>query len=359
MKVKINTSILKRLFLYLFISMILPVTLFAQEESNETKEEFKPNGRAFGKVFFNYNYDFTEGATQRNTFMLQRAYLGYKFNFSKNISAKITIDGARLSNASAFTVFLKHAQLDWRVADPVKLSIGVIGLKQFDTQEKFWGFRYIFKDFQDEFALGTSADLGINAEIKIFESLTANVFILNGEGYTRIQDNMGRMKAGGNLIYKPVKGLVLKGYYDIYGGKIQINDSVSRDTTSVQTIAFFAGYGTKKFRVGAEVDLQLDGKKYYQQAANHDILGLNVFGIYVINKHFEVFANWLKFKTNKVGDAEKTWNNDQDGNILLGGIQYSPVKGVKMAANYRAFIFDDPDITTASFFFLNFEFAFK
>ena len=177
------------------------------------QEDFKPNGKAFGKVFWNYNYNFTEDATQRNTFALQRAYLGYVYNFSENISTKITFDGARTSAASSFTVFLKTAQLDWQVAQPVKLSLGLIGLKQFDTQEKFWGYRYIFKDFQDEFALGTSADLGVNAEITLAKNLKANLFVLNGEGYTRVQDNMGRMKVGGNLIFTPVKGLILKGFF--------------------------------------------------------------------------------------------------------------------------------------------------
>ncbi len=349
---------MKRIFIFLLASILIPIGLFAQEENSVVKEEFNPNGKAFGKVFFNYNYNFTEGETQRNTFALQRAYLGYKYNFSENMSVKITLDGARTSDASDFTVFLKTAQLDWKVAKPVKLSVGMIGLKQFDTEEKFWGYRYIFKSFQDEFKLGSSADLGINAEISIIENLKANVFLLNGEGYTSAQDMNGRMKVGGNLIFTPLKGLIIKGYYDNYGGKMQINDSVSRDTVSVQTLAFFAGYETEKFRIAAEVDYQMDGKKYNQQAADHDILGMAVYGTYVINKKFEVFAEWFKFQSNKVGNASESWNNKQDGNIILGGIQYNPVKGVKIAANYRAFVFDDPDINTASYFFLNFEFAF-
>jgi hypothetical protein len=354
---KINPAI-KRLFMFLIASIVLPIALVAQDNNTEVEKEFVPKGKAFGKVFFNYNYNFTEDATQRNSFAIQRTYLGYKYNFSEDISVKITLDGARSSDASDFTVFLKTAQLDWKVTKPVTLSIGMIGLKQFDTQEKFWGYRYLFKSFQDEFKLGSSADLGINAEIKIIESLKANVFVLNGEGYTSAQDMNGRIKAGGNLIFTPVKGLEIKGYYDIYGGKMQIHDSISRDTVSVQTLAIFAGYKTDKFRVGAEVDYQMDGKKYNEQAADHDILGMAVYGTYVINKKFEVFAEWLKFQSNKVGNDTETWNNKQDGNIILGGLQYTPVKGVKIAANYRAFVFDDPDIKTGSYFFLNFEFAF-
>jgi hypothetical protein len=349
--------------LYLLLIAFIASSMISAQNS-EADPEFKPSGKAFGKVFFNYNYNFTKGESQRNTFALQRAYFGYKYNFSSNISFKLTLDAVRAVKdtdgnlLSPYTANLKHAQLDWKVASPVKLSIGLIGLKQFDTQEKFWGYRYLYKSFQDEFALGSSADLGINAEIKILESLKANVFVLNGEGYSRIQDGNGRIKAGGNLLFTPVKGLTLKGYYDIYGGKFKVNDTLSTDTTSIHTIAFFAGYKAKKFRIGAEFDYQMNGKKFYQQAADHDILGFAVYGTYIINQKFEVFGQWLQFKSNKVGSSDETWKYDTDGNIIIIGAQYIPVKGVKIAANYRGLLYDDPENETGSFFFLNFEFAF-
>ncbi len=355
MKVKSNVRIMKKFLLYFLPFILLPLNLFTQEVPDD---EFKPSGKAFGKVFWNYNHNFSKEAEQRNAFDITRAYLGYTYQFSKNISTKITLDGAGSSNASDFTVFLKTAQLDWKVAEPVKLSLGLIGLKQFDTQEKFWGYRYLFKSLQDEYSLGSSADLGINAEIKVLQNLKANLFILNGEGYKNAQDNMGRMKAGGNLIYTPVKGLTIKGYYDIYGGKIEVNDSISSDTSSVHSLAFFAGYKTDKFRIGAEYDIQLNGKKYAQQAADHNSTGIAVYGTYIINKKFEVFAEWLRYKSNTLDGAEDTWNHEKDVNAIITGVQYAPVKGLKVAADYRIFLFDDPDINTGSYFFLNFEFAF-
>lgn len=347
-----------------FIFIIFLNSIHILKAQEEVSEEFKPSGRPFMKVFWNYNYNFTENVEQRSTFALQRAYFGYKYKFSNNISAKLTIDAARKITdengeiQSAYTAILKHAQLDWKVTDPLKLSVGLIGLKQFDTQEKFWGYRYIFKSFQDEFKLGSSADLGANAELSLAKSLKANLFVLNGEGYTKLQDEMGRMKAGGNLIWKPIEGLTLKGYYDMYDGKVEAYDSIAKDTTAIHTIAFFAGYETDKFRIGAEYNIQLNGTKYNHFAADHNISGMAVYGTYVINPKFEVFAEWLQFKSNKLEDKETTWNYDTDGNVILGGLQYSPIKGVKMALNYRGFIYDNPDINTESFVFLNFEFAF-
>jgi hypothetical protein len=313
--------------------------------AQETKPEFKRSGKIFGKIFVNYHYDFEDGSEQRNTFQLQRAYLGYKYAFSEKISVKVTLDAARRSAASSYTTFLKHAQLDWRVANRVKLSIGLIGLKQFDTQEKIWGHRYLFKAFQDEFKLGSSADLGVNAEIQIAKNLTGNFFVLNGEGYTNVQDPMGRIKAGGNLIYKPIKGLVLKGYFDVYGGNFQLEDGSVVDTVSVKTFNAFAGYSAKKFRIGAEYTAQLDGKRFNQQAADHDIFGISAFAIYDINKKFELFVDYLDIRSNILEGEDRPWDYKRDGEVIIVGLQYAPIKGIKMALNYRNYLHDknDPD----------------
>lgn len=350
----LNLRIMKRAFLFISMALLVLSTSKAQEEK---KEEFKPSGKAFGKIFFNYHMDLTEDASQLNTFQLQRAYFGYKQKMTEDISLKITLDGARTSGASAYTVFLKHAQLDWKVSSGVKLSMGVIGLKQFDTQEKFWGYRYIYKDFQDEFGLGTSADLGVNAEVKLAENLHANFFVLNGEGYTKIQDSQGRMKAGGNLVYQTKEGLTLKAYYDIYGGKYDLNGT-SVDTASIHTVAFFAGYSAKTFRIGGSYNLQLNGTKYYSIAEDHNMSGLSVFGTYVINDRFELFANWLQLKSNELDGAANPWNYDEDGNVVLVGIQYQPAKGLLMALNYRTLLYDNPALTNENLIYLNCQFSF-
>jgi len=337
-----------------FIMLMSVLLLNAQEK----QENFKPKGVAFGKVFFNYHLDLTEGSDKVNSFEIQRSYLGYKYNFSDKISAKITLDAGPVGVGSSYTVFVKIAQLNWQISKPIKLSIGLIGLKQFDTQEKFWGYRYIFKSFQDEFAFGSSADLGANAEIKIIKNLTANVFVLNGEGYKKKQDNMGRLKVGGNLVYKPINGLILKAYYDIYGGKFNRGDTLVVDTTSIQTIAFFAGYKINKFRLGAEYDLQKGGEKYYHIAADHNLRGYVIYGTYMFAKKWEVFAEYFSFKSNKLEGETDTWNYNKDANGIVGGFQYSPVKGVKASLNYRTFLYDNPKNTDENLIYLNFEYKF-
>ena len=190
-----------KILTFIFLNLFCFIGVTAQ---NELTDDFKPSGKASGKVFWNYNYNFSEDADQRNTFALNRVYLGYTYNISKKISTTIILDGAKKSEASEFTVFAKNAQLDWKLTDEINLSLGLIGLKQIDTQEKFWGYRYVFKTLQDEFKLGTTADLGVNIEVNPAPKLKANIFVLNGEGYTKLQDELGLLKIGGSILFEPV-----------------------------------------------------------------------------------------------------------------------------------------------------------
>jgi len=351
---------MKKLFFFIILSITYIAAINAQEV--EEKKEFKPGGKAFAKVFWNYHYDMTEGADKKNTFELKRSYLGYKYNISENISTKITLDVGS-DDGSAYTAFLKTAQLDWKIVKSVKVSLGLMGLKQHKTQEKQWGYRYISKTSQDEFGLSTSADLGVNTEITLSKMLKANLFVLNGEGYKKLQDNMGRIKVGGNLEFHPVEGLTIFGHYDNYSGNIEIEDPVTmqpviRDTASISTIAFFAGYKTKKFRIGGEYNSQLNGKKYASQAEDQNLTAIAAYATFIINEQFEVFGKYMSLTSNKLEGATENWNYSKDGAQIIGGLQYKPVKKVKIAANYRTFIHEDSNETDESMFYINFEYSF-
>ena len=168
------------------------------------------------------------------------------------------------------------------------------------------------------------------------------------------------MKAGGNLLYEPFKGLVLKAYYDIYGGDVYNNDStiIVNDTASIHTLAFFTGYQTNKFRVGIEYDLQLNGKKFNEIAEGHHLSGFSIYGSYYFAKKWEVFAQGIEFISNKLTGETENWNYEEDGNVVIAGVQYQPVKGVKTAINYRTFLYDNASINDGHFVYLNFEFSF-
>lgn len=325
------------------VMLISSISSFSQE----TKEEFKPYGNPQFKVFWNYHTDLSAGATQSSAFELQRAYLGYQYNFSDAISAKVTFDVGSNSGGSDYTAYLKTAQLDWKVASDVKLSMGLIGMKQFSDQESFWGYRYIFKSFQDQNGFGSSADLGINAEFKLSKNLKANFLIANGEGYKKVQDSDGKQLFGGSLVFTPIDGLITKIYVD---------SQSSIDSDPVTTMSLFAGYKISDWRLGVEYNKLKNGKKYSSPAQDHNLDGLSFYSTYEFNKKFEIFGRYDQLSSNTLAGDTAAWNLSKDGGQIIGGIQYVPVKGLSFSLNYQGYTFDNSTIDSKSLVFLNAEF---
>jgi len=330
----------------LIILFILLTTVVNFSNAQE-KKDFKPNGKPLFKVFWNYHTDLTSNATQTSAFELKRTYFGYKYAFSKDIKAKITFDVGSNSGGSAYTTFLKAAQIDWKVASGVKISMGLIGLKQFNDQEKFWGYRYLEKSFQDQYGFGSSADLGINAEFKLASNLKANFLIINGEGYKKVQDTDGNQKVGGSLVYKPAKGFVAKFYLD---------NQPTTGGDAITSYAFFAGYKGSDWRLGAEYNVQNNATKYASPASGKDLNGISIYSTYKLNKKWEMFARFDQLGSNRLAGDTQDWNFDKNGSKIILGFQVAPVKGLKFALNYQGYSSDNNTLDTKSLVFLNAEF---
>jgi len=334
-------------------------TVFFLMLNANSQDVFHPKGKVRGKVYFNYHLNLNNRIPQTSAFSIKRAYFGYNYAFSKNLTTTIMLDVGKNSGGSAFTYYLKKASFDWKLTSALKLSIGLIGMQEFNHQENFWGYRYIYKSYMDEHGFGSSADLGVNAHLNFLKNkLNFNIFIANGEGYKHLQDNYGKYKVGGNVIIKPVKNLEFKFYYDTKSFAYTRNESVI-DTSSVSVYAFFLGYKIKsKFRIGAEYDVMLNGEKYLQAASGHNLNGLSFYGTYIINKKLEIFGRYDNLVSNKLANASNPWNYDKDGNAIIFGCQYSPVKGVKMALNYQGWTYTASNVTSQSLGYLNFQYKF-
>jgi len=335
---------------------LLLMTLCLGSIAQETTE-FKPSGKATGKVFFNYHYDMTDGEEQESSFEIKRAYFGYNYNIAKGLKASITLDVGKNEGGSDYTAFLKKAQLEWKASSAVKVSLGMISTIQFSEQEKFWGYRYIMKSFNDQYGFGSSADLGIKANFKLSDAFSANAFVINGEGYKKVQDEDGKQKVGASLIYQH-KGLVVKVYADANSGKVMTESGGEKDATT-SALATFIGYKfSDKFRFAAEYNKLVNGEKYSKIAEDKDLEGLSFYSTYTFNKKWEVFGRYDNLSSNKLeGDTEK-WNLSKNGNAITTGVQYAPTKGVRMAFNYRNFAHKDSSNEDQSQIFVNFEFKF-
>ena len=326
---------------------VLALLLSISAYSQESNDEFKPSGKPTFTVFWNYHADMTEDASKSSAFELKRAYLGYSYTFSEKLSAKVVMDVGSNSGGSSYTAYLKTAQLDWKASSNVKLSMGMIGMKQFKVQEKHWGYRYIFKSYMDQNGFGSSADLGLNAEFKLSDFITANVTISNGEGYKKLQDDDGKQKFAGSLIITPADGFTAKIYAD---------SQAVEDSDAVSSVGFFAGYKGDNWRIGAEYNKLNNAKKYSSPMVDYELDGFSFYSTYAFSKKVEIFGRFDQLNSNTLAGETMPWNESKNGNQVIAGLQYAPIKGLKFALNYQGFSYDDDAINNKSMLFINAEF---
>ncbi len=340
-------------FFFMKLKLSITVLILAFSFSTIAQEtEPKPKGKVTGKIFFNYHADMTDDVDKGSAFELQRAYLGYKYTINDKFAATVTLDAGKGSAGSDHTVFVKQAKLDYKASDKIILSFGLMGMKQFKDQEKFWGYRYIYKSFADEYKFGTSADLGAMASFKVAKDFKLDVLAVNGEGYKKLQDSDGNHRVGVNLAYTP-ENWVFKAYFDTMNGT-----DVDDESTSVNNIAFFAGYKADNFRIGAEYNMLQNGESYKDPAADKDLTGLSFYGTYIINEKWIVFGRYDDLSSNKLSGDSQEWNYSDDGSTIIAGVEYKATKGVDASLNFRTTSFDNSSNNTENLVYLNLQFYF-
>ena len=206
------------------------IGITAQAQDAKVEE---PKGKAIVQVFGNSHSGFGENNDDRG-FELERSYLGYEYKLGNGLSVKGVMDIGKSSDVSDYQriAYIKNAMVTWKKGN-FTLNGGLISTTQFNFQEKFWGYRYIMKSFQDQYKFGNSADLGLSASYKFADWVSADAIIVNGEGYKKIQKNDG-LNYGLGVTLTPVKGFQVR----LYGG---LNESGQDGKSDVVNMAAFAG----------------------------------------------------------------------------------------------------------------------
>ncbi len=307
---------MKKIKVTIFLLIGINAYIFSQDSIST--DIFKPSGKAFAKIFTNFHSDFYEDDNS-SAFEITRGYFGYKYDLSKNFSTKICLDiGNPEIGKYEQIAYLKNALLSYK-ANKLTVNFGLIGLYQFKTQETNWYHRYLYKSFQDAYKFGSSADLGISIKYDLINFISLDGAILNGEGYKELQSD-NTYKGAFGLTVKPLKGLILRAYYDLM-----------QKTETQSTIATFIAYSNKKFSVGIEYNMQ----------NNHDIVkgqdysGFSIYSSYQIKEKFGVFGRYDNLSSEKINGATDAWNIAKDGQFFIAGFEFAPVKGLKIAPNYQ------------------------
>ena len=282
----------------------------AQEVENE------PKGKAIVQIYTNFHSGFGVVNDDRG-FELDRSYLGYEYTFGKGVSVKGVLDIGQSKDIDDYHHFayIKNALVKWSIGR-FTLQGGMIGTTQFNYQEKFWGYRYIYKSFQDQYKFGSSADLGISASYRIAKWIEADVIIANGEGYKLVQVDNGLLYGVGTTI-KPFKGMSLRLYASLNEG--------TKGEKDIINYAMFAGYKHKYFSLGVEYNIMRNNRRIEGQ----NLYGFSMYASGSINSWFDLYARADGLMS---GDD---WNKEKDEVAIITGAQFKLGKYVKIAPNFR------------------------
>ena len=303
---------MKRKVILAGILACIGITAQAQDAKVED-----PKDKAIVQVFGNFHSGFGETNNDRG-FELERSYLGYEYKLGDGLSVKGVMDIGKSSDVSDYQriAYIKNAMVSWKKGD-FTLNGGLISTTQFNFQEKFWGYRYIMKSFQDEYKFGSSADLGLSASYKFADWVSADAIIVNGEGYKKIQKNNG-LNYGLGLTLTPVKGFQVR----LYGG---LNESGQDGKSDVVNMAAFAGYKCDRFTIGAEYNHMLNASN----TKGNDQFGYSAFASVKVAKNADIYARFDDLY------SKNDWNISKDEQAAIIGAQFKLGKYVKVAPNFR------------------------
>lgn len=274
-------------------------------------------GKAIVQVFGNFHTGFGNENSDRG-FELDRSYLGYEYKLENGLSIKGVMDIGQSSVVDDYhrIAYIKNAMVSWK-KNNFTLNGGLISTIQFNFQEKFWGYRYIMKSFQDMYKYGSSADLGISASYKLADWISADAIIVNGEGYKKIQKSDG-LNYGAGITLTPAEGFQIR----LYGG---INESDEEGKKNIGNFAAFAGYRNSSFSIGAEYN-------YMKNASGKEDANMSGFSIYGSAKLSKVTDIYARYDNSA---SEDDWNISKDESAAIIGLQFKPCKYVKIAPNFR------------------------
>ena len=171
-----------------------------------------------------------------------------------------------------------------------------------------------------------------NANIKVF-------FASLGGGYGVVKDNttqkhtyMKMGEAGVGL------GLGIKDYrvVFVFHTKNSLNNFIENGWTFGAQADVAAKASDQGYSVGGEINHQLNHKRINQ----HNLTGLSFYGSYYMKK-IRIFGRFDQLSSAKIGSASDPWNYAEDGQLIIAGVEISPVKGIIVTPNYQGWIFAD------------------
>ena len=327
-----------------------------------------------------------------DNFNLTRTYFTYKNTISEQLSYKFQTDVGQVGD-DRLSAYLKKAQLDWKLSNNMKISMGLIGLNMFNIQEKTWGNRFVAKSAMDANKWSHSADLGVSLA-NDFGSVTANLMMTNGEGYKNTSELDNNSKISLQLLYGEKRLDKNNGYnvglvhssitYDAEdattefseveiictGENIPVQGCIDEDDTIIielmneieaeletdtSVMGLFGGWSNTNIVVGAEYNTMDVSFANSDEDVSSKLT--SIYANYIIRNNLSAFA--------RIDSSDPSTKTDKDEtNTTIVGFIWSPINGLTISPNIQivdSYILNDNDKIVSNsedIFSVNFQFKF-
>jgi hypothetical protein len=325
---------MKRLLIPLFLIFINQPFL----RSQETEIKGKPILELFTDLHYNLNKD----TLNTTGFSLNRAYFGYDFTLDKNFATSVIIDignplDLAMGSKSRRYAHFREASVRY-TGENLTLTVGISGTRIFKFQQGFWGKRYIANTYQSINGYGFVADLGVVADYKFNDIISADASLTNGEGYSTLQlDNS--LKGSIGLTITPVKSIAIRLYSDL----------MKEEGVFQNTLIGFIGFRSELFYIGGEASF----KSNLDLTEGHHAWGISSTAGVNITKKNELFARF-DYSTSVITEGDISgWNYEKDGTFLIGGMQHIFNQYIQAALDYQSYFPIDNSKSTSHYIFLN------
>lgn len=317
-----------------------------------------------GKGYFRYVYDIQDAAQEGtgedeahdNSFELWRFYFGVKSKVTPWLKMRFTLDigpekdtettedvvdenppdgvkhGHEVTGDARYQAFVKYAWLEAKLHKSVHLRAGVLDNPYHGVTDKFWGYRYVFKNIGDEEKLWNSADVGAYLRYELPAEI-GEVFVgaVNGAGYKHAWDEDGNKDLWLSTILRPFKPLGGVGEMITLGAIVMYPMPLEGDAERRVFVSGFAGVKHRFVTAGYQAVIDMKNGVNDDDTINSDetVTGLGHAAYLRVDTPCKVglLSRFVVWDTNSDKDEARTKYQ------ALGGISYRPHKLFGVAAS--------------------------
>lgn len=327
--------------------LLIPIILFSICPAGLWSQEPEIRGKPIVEIFTDLHLNLNKDTLNTSGFGINRAYFGYDYALDNNFSTAVIIDignplDLAMGSKSRRYAHFREASIRYH-DEKLTLTMGITGTRIFNYQQKFWGKRYVANTYQSINGYGFIADLGVVADYKFNEVVTADFSLANGEGYSTLQlDNS--LKASVGVTITPLKTVAIRLYSDL----------MKKEGVFQNTLVGFIGFRSELFYIGGEASF----KSNLDLTEGHHGWGVSSTGGVNITKKNELFVR-IDYSSSVIIPGDNSgWNYKKDGTFFIGGIQHKFNKYILAALNYQGYFPIDDSRPVSHYIFLNLQVKF-